>query len=308
MSQQNGFKEQLNRRKRINRLKNFVIAFVLGWMVLTVAGFGFLLYRVSELEHEINVLAGQKLEETQPVEEMTQEQYSTQTDVAESTTLILEDQTSNLAEAGDVPKVYLTFDDGPSENTEAILDVLAQYGVKATFFVVGSEKEGTTEILQRIVAEGHTLGMHSYAHKYSEIYSSLDAFEADFIKESEYVTTATGVKPLFYRFPGGSNNQISNTDMGQFISYLNEQNITYFDWNVSGGDATNAAYTSQEIVDNVQRDVVKYKTSVVLLHDADDKDQTVEALGPLIEALLQMNAEILPIDENTTVVHYATVE
>ena len=308
MSQQNGFKEQLNRRKRINRLKNFLISFVVCWMIFTVVGFGFLLYRVSELEHEINVLTEQKLEEIQSGEEMTQEQFSTQSDALKSSTLILEDQTSNLAEAGDVPKVYLTFDDGPSENTEAILDILAQYGVKATFFVVGSEKEDTTEILQRIVAEGHTLGMHSYAHKYSEIYSSLDAFKADFLKESEYLTAATGVQPRFYRFPGGSNNQISNTDMGQFISYLDEQNITYFDWNVSGGDATNAAYTSQEIVDNVQRDVVKYKTAVVLLHDADEKEQTVEALGPLIEALLQINAEILPIDEITTVVHYATVE
>ena len=96
--------------------------------------------------------------------------------------------------------------------------------------------------------------------------------------------------------------------MEKFISYLNEQGITYFDWNVSSGDATSQAYTSDELVENVVTDVVKYKTSVVLMHDAETKSATVEALEPMIEALLALDAHILPIDENTTAIQHITAD
>ena len=92
--------------------------------------------------------------------------------------------------------------------------------------------------------------------------------------------------------------------MKKFIFYLNEHQITYFDWNVSSGDATSQAYTPAELVENVMADVVKYKTSVVLMHDSSTKSSTVKALEPMIEALEDMEAEILPIDENTTVVQH----
>ena len=90
--------------------------------------------------------------------------------------------------------------------------------------------------------------------------------------------------------------------------YLNEQGVIYYDWNVSAGDAASNAYSSEEIVANVMDDVVKYKTSVVLLHDASDKSATVEALGPLIEALEGMGAQILPIDEDTQVIQYVKAD
>ena len=70
----------------------------------------------------------------------------------------------------EIHKVYLTFDDGPSIYTNDILDILDSYNVKATFFVVGKEGTNAEEALQRIVDEGHTLGMHSYSHKYNELY------------------------------------------------------------------------------------------------------------------------------------------
>ena len=85
----------------------------------------------------------------------------------------------------------LTFDDGPSSNTAAILDTLAQYNVKATFFVVGKEDEESQEMYKRIVNEGHTLGMHSYSHKYSVIYDSLENFEDDFTKIQNYLYDIT---------------------------------------------------------------------------------------------------------------------
>ena len=90
--------------------------------------------------------------------------------------------------------------------------------------------------------------------------------------------------------------------------YLNEQGVIYYDLNVSAGYAASNAYSSEEIVANVMDDVVKYKTSVVLLHDASDKSATVEALAPLIEALNEMGAEILPIDEDTSVIQYVKAD
>ena len=216
----------------------------------------------------------------------------------------VESDSENFAEENDQLKVYLTFDDGPSDNTAAILDTLAKYNVKATFFVVGKTDDQSKEMYQRIVNEGHTLGMHSYSHKYSVVYDSLDAFETDFNQLQSYLYDITGQECRLYRFPGGSSNQVSNTDMSEFIRFLNEEGVTYFDWNVSSGDATSQAYTADELLNNVLTDVPKYKTSVVLMHDSNTKSTTVEALGPMIEALQGMGAQILPIDENTTLVQH----
>lgn len=213
------------------------------------------------------------------------------------------DSGDNMAKAGDAHKVYLTFDGGPDENTDKILDVLDKYGVKATFFVVGDDSKDMQEVYKRIVKDGHTLGMHSFSNKYSTIYASTEAFEQDFDKISSYLKDVTGVNSLYYRFPGGSSNEISNVNMAEFVRILNEKGITYFDWNVSAGD-TSSDYTVDDVVTNVTEGVKRYKTSVVLLHDGDDKSTTVEALESLIQKLQQMKAEILPIDENTKVIQY----
>ena len=113
----------------------------------------------------------------------------------------------------------------------------------------------------------------------------------------------TGTQSKYYRFPGGSGNDISNVEMAEFVHILNEENITYYDWNVSAGD-TASNYTAQQVVDNVINGVSKYKTSVVLLHDGPNKSTTVDALGSLIQTLQEQGAQILPIDENTNVIQY----
>ena len=213
----------------------------------------------------------------------------------------------NLADPKDTLKVYLTFDDGPSENTDAILDTLDDYGIKATFFVTGKEDEHSKEMYKRIVDEGHTIGMHSYSHKCSDIYSSVDAFASDLDRIQNLIYDVTGVDCLYYRFPGGSSNQVSNVEMARYIEYLTKNGITYFDWNVSSGDATSQAYSPDELVENVMADVVKYKTSVVLMHDADAKDATVAALPKLIEALQGVGAVILPISEDTMLIQHVTL-
>ena len=202
-----------------------------------------------------------------------------------------------------IRRVYLTFDDGPSSNTDRILDILDQYGVKATFFVVG--KEGYTEQYRRIVEDGHTLAMHSYSHKYSEIYSSLDAYKADLSKLHDFLYELTGEDCNIVRFPGGSSNTISHVDMWELISYLNQENMVYFDWNVSSGDATGGSKSVSQITRNVLDYVDQFNNAVILFHDAANKDSTVDALPAIIEKILESdNTVILPISEDTVKVQH----
>lgn len=224
-------------------------------------------------------------------------------DIAEAAELenrhVLDGSSNNAG----IRKVYLTFDDGPGPNTDKILDILEQYGVKATFFVVG--KEGYAEQYRRIVEEGHTLGMHSYSHKYNEIYASLDAYKNDLNKLHDFLYELTGEDCNIVRFPGGSSNTISNVDMRELISYLNEENIVYYDWNVSSGDATGNYKNADRIAENVLENIEKYNNAIILFHDAAGKDSTVEALPIIIEKILESSdTVILPISSDTVKIQH----
>lgn len=202
-----------------------------------------------------------------------------------------------------IKRVYLTFDDGPSSNTDRILDILDQYGVKATFFVVG--KEGYAEQYKRIVEEGHTLGMHSYSHKYNEIYASLDAYKQDLTKLHDFLYELTGEDCDIVRFPGGSSNTISKVDMWDLIDYLNEEDMVYFDWNVSSGDAAKGYISANQIVGNVLNNINNYNNVVILFHDAAGKNTTVDALPSIIEKILESeNTVLLPISKDTVRVQH----
>ncbi len=202
-------------------------------------------------------------------------------------------------------KVYLTFDDGPSANTGKILDILAQYKVKGNFFVVGTEDPELQKMYKRIVDEGHVLCMHSYSHRYNEIYASVDAFKADLDKISALLGKVTGSVPSIYRFPGGSSNSVSRLPMSEFIKVLDERNITYYDWNVVAGDATNPMLPKEKIIENSLCDLNEYEEAMILFHDLSNKTSTVEALPEIIEAIQKSGITIAPIDDTTiTIRHY----
>ncbi|MCR5053581.1 MAG: polysaccharide deacetylase [Lachnospiraceae bacterium] len=295
--------EKREKRKRVKRMKTFIVTFLSVWIMLSILLTTVLCIKVYSLQKQIDKLA-ESVENAAATATAVSDTDQGSVRVEPVTEAIAKE---NLAEEGDVHKVYLTFDDGPSDNTDAILEILNEYNVKATFFVVGKEDQESRDRMKRIVDEGHTIGMHSYAHKYSEIYSSLENFSTDVEKMQNLIEDATGVRCMIYRFPGSSSNMISNTDMTDYIRYLNEQGIAYYDWNVSSGDSTSQVYTADELVENVMNDVVKYKTSVVLLHDSEGKETTVEALSSLIERLQEINAEILPITDDTVRIQYMTV-
>lgn len=205
------------------------------------------------------------------------------------------------ADSTGVRKVYLTFDDGPSTMTNRILDVLDQYHVKATFFVVGKTDSSYQAVYKRIVADGHTLGMHSYSHNYSDIYSSTDNFQADMHKLQEFLYETTGVWTTYYRFPGGSSNTASKVRMQDLIDYLGRDHITYFDWNIYGGDDVDA----KTMVQNVTGNIASYSDAMILMHDASDKEETVEALPEIIEYIRNMDhTVIVPVTEDTVPVQH----
>lgn len=209
-----------------------------------------------------------------------------------------EDTTSEKPGIYEGKKVYLTFDDGPSEYTGEILDILADYNIKATFFVIGKTDEDSKNLYKRIVNEGHTLGMHSYSHQYDKIYNSVEDFDKDFTKLWKLLYDTTGYKPSIYRFPGGSDNLVNKHGMESFIKYLNNASVVYFDWNVVNGDATRIEYSKKNLIDNVLNGVANKETAIVLMHDSQTKKTTADSLPELLKALVLGGAQVLPLDKD----------
>lgn len=296
--------QQRQRRKRINRMKTGIVLTIAIWMIVSLLAIMILTVQVIKLNSKVYVLEIQQTSKVSTSEEDASKDAEVSVEPDPYANVITGiNSLENMAKDGDKHRVYLTFDCNPGKNTEAILDVLARYNVKATFFVVGDETGENDAIYQRIVNEGHTLGMNSYSNQYSSIYSSTQSFEEDYTKISDFIYEKTGIESKLYRFPGGSSNRISNVNMAEFVRILNQKGVVYFDWNVSAGD-TAVDYTVDDVISNVTEGIMQYKTSVVLLHDDDNKTVTAEALEPLINKLKKMHADILPIDENTYVVQY----
>lgn len=184
-------------------------------------------------------------------------------------------------------EVYLTFDDGPTrKNTPAILEILKQYGVKASFFIIGDLAEVNSDILKRMSEEGMTILPHSYSHNYN-IYNSMGAYFQDLEKCTAVLQGITGKEvPPFIRMPGGSDNAVA--PKGELIKIkksLREQEIRYVDWNISSLDASANTVDKNLIVNSVMDKCKTKKLAVVLMHDANTKTTTVEALSEIIRYL-----------------------
>ena len=198
-------------------------------------------------------------------------------------------------------KVYLTFDDGPSENTSTVLEVLKKYNIKATFFVVGRTDEKSKKLYKQIYDDGHTLAMHSYTHDYK-------AYKKDITMLSDLLYDITGERPKFIRFPGGSSNAVSKVDMKEVILYTKKAGYIYYDWNVINGDATGKKMTESEMVSSVVSGVKQYETSIVLMHDCAGKEMTAKTLPTVIKKLQKMKVTFLPISDTTKTIQHIKEE
>lgn len=308
--------EKDRRRRRVNRLKKLILGSILCMIVIPVFCAVFLGVRVVSLKHQVEELTDRlRVYETGQVQDGTETNIITETaenpDSADGAATADSDHIAQQPlreneETDDMISVYLTFDDGPSAETDRILDILKEYNVKATFFVIGKTDENSVKAYQRIVEEGHTLGMHSYSHQYAQVYASQEAFEDDLTSLQDYLFSITGMESTFYRFPGGSSNKVSKIPMSDLIQCLKERNITYFDWNVSSGDASGTQLSSQTIINNVMNGINgAHKNYVVLFHDSAAKKTTVDALPEIIEQILAMeHTQILPITGDTEPVQH----
>lgn len=311
--------EKRKRRRRINRLKKMILTIVaLAVLIPTMLCIvlGVQLHKAQQLQEKLtttnDILVKDISSLEVQVEYLRKQQFvePAQGCLVSSEDEVLKDEDENPSPEDPLTqepmrKVYLTFDDGPSMYTNQILDILKEYNIKATFFVVGREEAQFDEVYKRIVAEGHTLGMHSYSHKYNEIYASEAAFLDDIDKLQKFLKEKTGETCTFSRFPGGSSNTVSNVDMNILISDLTKRGITYFDWNVSSGDAVAGYISSKQIISNCTDSLSSYQNAVVLLHDSAERKTTVEALPELIEMIEAMdNTVLLPITEDTKLVQH----
>ncbi|NCB62540.1 MAG: polysaccharide deacetylase [Clostridia bacterium] len=201
--------------------------------------------------------------------------------------------------------VYLTFDDGPSERTPEILKILDEYGVKATFFVVGKSDEQSQQWMRDIVAAGHTIGMHSYTHNYKQIYSSAEAFLEDYNQIYNLIYEATGVYPQISRFPGGSINGYNGSTYRDIISELVRRGFVYFDWNVANGDAAETGFLpAKTLAKNALANIASLRRAVILMHDSAAKKTTVEALPAIIQGYLDAGFTFQPLTPEVVPVVY----
>jgi peptidoglycan/xylan/chitin deacetylase (PgdA/CDA1 family) len=218
------------------------------------------------------------LAQSNPVEEVRQNSLSIEYQE------LYPDMYVNLAERtkSEPSTVYLTFDDGPSDRTGEILDILKKENIKATFFIIGKEGAKEKELMKRIVKEGHTIGVHTYTHVYGSIYQSVESFLEDFNKTYQLIYETTGVKTDVFRFPGGSINQYSTLYYEEIIAEMMRRGFTYYDWNASSGDAHSNATPKSVYLNTVQSSEGKERI-VLLLHDSISKSYTVAALPEIIE-------------------------
>lgn len=200
--------------------------------------------------------------------------------------------------------VYLTFDDGPYKYTEQLLNILDKYNVDVTFFVTNQYPD-YQYMINDAYFRGHTIGLHTYNHKFANIYASEAAYYTDLMNISQVVEQQTGAAPTIIRFPGGSSNTISRryckgimTKLTQSVTYNGYQ---YADWNIDSRDASTAR-TSAEVAANVIAGMQQYPTSIVLQHDT--KLYSVEAVEEIICWGLLNGYTFLPMTEHTEMHHH----
>ncbi len=195
---------------------------------------------------------------------------------------------------------YLTFDDGPDGTiTPAMLDILKEYDVQATFFVLGNKVDQFPAMVRRMRDEGHAIGNHTYSHNYAHK-SDAKAFADDLERANRALMRAIGEPSMIIRVPGGS-------VPGDFVSkvwpHLKALGYDYYDWNVDSQDAVNRTQTASQMAQKVVSDVSRHKTAMVLMHNI-NTPTSLAALPAIIEGIQAMGYEFRAIDSTTRSVKF----
>lgn len=182
---------------------------------------------------------------------------------------------------------FLTFDDGPSEVTKELLDVLEEENVKVTFFVLGRYVQNNPEIVKKAYDAGHYIANHGYTHNYASIYkSTLDLYK-DYLKGEQAIKEVLGneYNSYLFRFPGGSVGGKYHQVKQNAAKYLNEKGIAHIDWNALTSDSAGAKTVESEIQEFEKTRKPLGKPLVILQHDMGTKNLTPEVTKKVIQTL-----------------------
>lgn len=183
---------------------------------------------------------------------------------------------------------YLTFDDGPSKRvTPKVLDILDDYDIQASFFLIGSKAEKYPEIVKREYEGGHFIGNHTYSHHNNEIYTSKEAFLKEIERTDNVIAGILGVdefKCKIFRFPNGSKAGQYSVQKRKCFKYLDEIGYNYIDWNALNNDSIRK-YTREQLISNLKKTVKGKKAVIILMHDSGDVNKTYDVLEASIKFL-----------------------
>lgn len=215
---------------------------------------------------------------------------------------------SNAQIPSNRPKtVYLTFDDGPGPGTPDLLKVLKEMDTKVTFFVTGTQAEKYPDLVKQMSDEGHEVGLHSYSHKYQQIYASKEAFFQDFDKVEELVKKCTGKQPKLLRFPGGSNNGVLNSAVRkEIIEELINRGYGYTDWNALTRDAEGKKLDDATLTANTVKTIGSQSHPIVLAHDSGGNSTSANAVKSIISTMKEKGYAFDKLTNTSPdLVHYA---
>ena len=218
--------------------------------------------------------------------------------------VVYKESESVITGSGNGKILYLTFDDGPGPYTKKILNTLAKYNVKATFFVT-NQFPGYVSLIKDEFKAGHTVAVHTYSHNYN-IYKSVDAYVKDFNRMNDVIEKYTGTRSRIFRFPGGSSNTVSRSYSKGVVSkiakYMTNQGYKYFDWDVGSGD-TDGSGSRSKIYNNVINGAKTCKKCVFLMHDI--KPNTANELDHILSTLTSKGYRFGTLSTTSPTVHHS---
>lgn len=205
--------------------------------------------------------------------------------------------------------IYLTFDDGPNRySTPRVLNILKKQNVTATFFEL-KPAAADFDLTQRVLKEGHSLALHGYQHKYDVIYRSEKIYKNNLDQLRDLFFQKFGIWCTVTRFPGGSSNKVSRYNRGimtKLTKTIHDWGYHYFDWNVSSGDAGDV-HTAEAVYKNVTKQLKKGQSNVVLMHDFNKNDKTINALEKIIQYGKKNGYTFLPITASTAEIKHTVL-
>lgn len=190
----------------------------------------------------------------------------------------------------DYKRVFLTFDDGPSKTvTPVILNILKQYQVKATFFVLGNRVDLYPNLLKQEYLEGHYIANHGYTHQYSAIYASSYAILDEFNQTENSIRNALNIPSYqshLFRYPGGAPGGKYANVKKEAMGLFDQINVAHVDWSALTKDAE-GKFSKEQLLQNLYETAQNRQSVVLLMHDAGDKQTTAEALPEVIQYFKQ---------------------